>query len=389
LTKKGRTIITAFAGSIGIIGIALVLAISNGMTEYTNNLQSDTLAGFPITIDQTVIQFGPPEEVTNPRPDLEFIEDDVFYPYNQDSSLTQHQNLITPTFVDYLENMDVSLYNSISYSRGIALNLVNLSDNGGYIKIQTSSSGNPFFGGNSYFNEMPNNQTFIESQYDIIFGDYATSYDEVVLIVDERNRVDLSLLENLGISIEDDYMSSDLIGRTFKVVLNDTYYQEVSGVFIPSTDYETMYQESTSITLTISGILRVKEDASSEILDTGIGYTTFLTDYLLGVEKDSLVVIAQTASSNINVLTGLPFNLQITYNQVMRMIGGDDTPVGIQIYPISFEDKDEIKAYIDLYNVGKDEVNQIIYTDLAEAISSTIQGLINTITIILTSFAAI
>jgi putative ABC transport system permease protein len=150
-----------------------------------------------------------------------------------------------------------------------------------------------------------------------------------------------------------------------------------------------MYNDSTSITLSISGILRVKEDASSEILDTGIGYTSSLTDTLLDLEKDSNIVIAQTASPNTNVLTGLPFNSQITYDQVMRLIGGDDTPVGIQIYPVSFDDKDEIKSYIDQYNVGKDEVDQIIYTDLAESISSTIQGLINTITIILTAFAAI
>lgn len=389
LTKKGRTIITAIAGSIGIIGIALVLAISNGMTEYTSNIQSDTLAGFPITVDQTVVQFGPPEEVTNPRPDLEFIEDDVFYPYDQTSSLTQHENIITPEFIDYLEDMDNSYYNSISYTRGIMLNIVNLSDNGGYIKVQTTSSGNPFFGGSSYFNEMPNNQVFIESQYDVLYGDYPTDYQDVVLIVDERNRVDLSLLENLGISIEDDYQSSDLIGQTFKVVLNDVYYREVSGVYIPSTDYEVMYNDTSSITLTISGILRVKEDASSEILDTGVGYTSDLTTTLLDIEKSSNIVTAQVATPDTNVLTGLPFNSQITYDEVMRLIGGDDTPVSVQIYPVSFDDKDEIKAYIDAYNVGKDEVDQIIYTDLAESISSTIQGLINTITIILTAFAAI
>lgn len=389
LTKKGRTIITAIAGSIGIIGIALVLAISNGMTQYTNSLQSDTLAGFPITIDQTVVRFGPPEEVTNPRPDLEFIDEDVFYSYNRESSLTQHKNIITSEFMEYLGGMDVGLYNSISYARGINLNLVNQSDNGAYIRVQTSSSGNPFFGGSSYFNELPNNQVFIKSQYDVIFGEYASTYDEVVLIVDERNRINVSLLENLGISIEDEYTSSSLIGRTFKVVLNNTYYQDISGVFIPTADYETMYNDSASITLTISGILRVKEDASTEILSTGIGYTTFLTDYLLEVEKNSLVVVAQKANPNLNVLTGLPFNQIITYEQVMRSIGGDDTPVGIQIYPVSFDYKDEIKKYIDAYNVGKAEVDQIIYTDLAESISSTIQGLINTITIILSAFASI
>ena len=389
LTKKGRTIITAIAGSIGIIGIALVLAISNGMTTYTNNIQSDALAGFPITIDQTVISFGPPEEVTNPRPDLEFIDDDVFYPYDQTSSLTQHQNIITDEFIEYLEQMDETLYNSISYTRGLMLQLVNLSDNGSFIRVQTSSSGGSFFGGGSYFNELPNNQTFIESQYDVLFGSYPDNYDEVVLIVDERNRLSIALLENLGINIEDDYQSSDLIGRTFKSVLNNVYYNEVNDVFIPNTDYEQMYLDESSITLTITGILRVNEDASSEILDTGIGYTSALTDHILNIEKDSDVVVAQLASPETNVLTGTAFNSLTTYDQVIRMIGGDATPVAAQIYPVSFEYKDEIKTYIDQYNVDKDEADQIIYTDLAEQISSTISSLINTITIILAAFAAI
>lgn len=388
LTKKGRTIITALAGSIGIIGIALVLSISNGMTTYTNNIQSDALAGFPITVDQTVVAFGPPEEVTNPRPDLEFIEDDLFAPYDSDSSLSSHENIITTEFITYLSEMSPEYYNSISYTRGLSLNVVNLSDNGSYISVPTSSSGVSFFGGSSYFNEMPNNPEFIETQYDVIFGDYPTAYNQVVLVVDERNRIDLTLLEDLGINIEDEYTSQDLIGRTFKVVLNDLFYNEVGGVYIESTNYEEMYNNS-QIIIEISGILRVKEEASSEILDTGIGYTSFLTDYLLNLEKDSNVVAAQIASPTINVLTGTPFNSTFTYDGVMRAIGGDATPVAVQIYPVSFEYKDEIKAYIDVFNVGLDETNQITYTDLAETISGTISSLINTITIILAAFAAI
>ncbi|BCR36790.1 ABC transporter ATP-binding protein/permease [Mariniplasma anaerobium] len=388
LTKKGRTIITALAGSIGIIGIALVLSISNGMTTYTNNIQSDALAGFPITVDQTVVAFGPPEEVTNPRPDLEYISDDLFAPYDSDSSLSSHQNIITTEFITYLSEMNPEYYNSISYTRGLSLNVVNLSDNGSYISVPTASSGVSFFGGSSYFNEMPNNPDFIQTQYDVIFGDYPTSYNQVVLIVDERNRIDLTLLEDLGINIEDEYTSQDLIGRTFKVVLNDLFYNEVGGVYIESTNYENMYNNS-QILIEISGILRVKEEASSEILDTGIGYTSFLTDYLLNIEKDSNVVAAQVASPTINVLTGSAFNSTFTYDGVMRSIGGDATPVAVQIYPVSFEYKDEIKAYIDVFNVGLDETNQIIYTDLAETISGTISSLINTITIILAAFAAI
>jgi putative ABC transport system permease protein len=388
LTKKGRTIITALAGSIGIIGIALVLSISNGMTTYTNNIQSDALAGFPITVDQTVVAFGPPEEVTNPRPDLEFIDDDSFTPYDSASSLSSHENIITPEFIDYLSEMNPEYYNSISYTRGLSLNVVNLSDNGSYISVPTASTGGSFFGGSSYFNEMPNNPEFIETQYDVIFGDYPTAYNQVVLIVDERNRIDLALLEDLGINIEDEYSSEDLIGRTFRVVLNDLFYNEVDGIYIESTNYENMYNNS-NLSIEIIGILRVKEEASSEILDTGIGYTSFLTDYLLDIEKDSDVVAAQIASPTINVLTGSPFNSTFTYDGVMRSIGGDATPVAVQIYPVSFEYKDEIKAYIDVFNVGLDETNQIIYTDLAETISGTISSLINTITIILAAFAAI
>ena len=389
LTKKGRTIITAIAGSIGIIGIALVLSISNGMTSYTDDLQSDTLAGFPITVDDTFISFGPPAEVTNPQPELEFIDEDIYYPYDASSNLTTHKNIITDEFIAHLNTMDPSFYNSISYTRGLTLDLVNLADTGSYIKVPTTSSGGSFFGGGSYFNEMPNNQEFIQSQYEILYGSYPTTYNNVVLIVDQRNRIDLALLENLGISIDDDYKAQDLVGRQFRAVINNDFYDEVGGVYIPSNDYEAMYNSSESITITISGILRVNEDASTEILDTGIGYTSFLTDYLLDIEMTSDVVVAQKATPNTNVLTGLPFNTQISYDQVMRAIGGDATPVAAQIYPVSFDYKDEIKAHIDLFNVGRAEEDQILYTDLAESISSTISSLINTITIILTAFAAI
>jgi len=150
-----------------------------------------------------------------------------------------------------------------------------------------------------------------------------------------------------------------------------------------------MYTSNQSLTLTITGILRVKEDASSELLDEGIGYTTMLTDQLLQIAKTSDIVVAQAASEDINVLTGQPFNAQLTFQQVMRIIGGDDSPTGVQIYPKSFEDKDLIKSYLDGYNVNKTEEESIIYTDLAEQISSTISSLINTITIILAAFAGI
>lgn len=391
LTKKGRTILTSIAGSIGIVGIALVLSISNGMTAYTDNLQSDALAGFPITISSVVEtdSFGPPPGTPFGDPiENEFPDGDTLYAYDSDASTSVHINTIDQTFIDYLEQMDESYYNSISYTRSIALNIVDQTDQGNYVKVTTQSTGG-FFGSTNYFSELPDNEEFILSQYDVLAGSYPSTSQELVLVVDSQNRLDLNLLNALGISVDETYQFSDFIGKTFKVVQNNDYYTQIGSIFVPSTDYEAMYTSNQSLTLTITGILRVKEDASSELLDEGIGYTTMLTDQLLQIAKTSDIVVAQAASEDINVLTGQPFNAQLTFQQVMRIIGGDDSPTGVQIYPKSFEDKDLIKSYLDGFNVNKTEEESIIYTDLAEQISSTISSLINTITIILAAFAGI
>ena len=199
----------------------------------------------------------------------------------------------------------------------------------------------------------------------------------------------MSFLNALGITIDETYDFNDFIDKTFKIVLNDEFYTQIGSVYAPSSDYEAMYLSENAMLLKVTGILRVKEDASSELLDTGIGYTTLLTDEILRLAKTSDVVLSQIANPNVNILTGQPFNVQVSYQQVMRQIGGDDSPTGVQIYPKSFENKDYIKDYLDLYNVGKTESESIIYTDLAEQISSTISSLINTITIILAAFAGI
>jgi len=161
------------------------------------------------------------------------------------------------------------------------------------------------------------------------------------------------------------------------------------GLYIPSTDYETMYNNEEAITIHITGILRVNEDATSEILSAGIGYTHLLTDYMLDNASTSQIVVAQQANETQNVLSGTSFNDQITFDYVMQLIGGDSTPVGVEIYPKDFDSKDEIKDYLDAYNVGLPEEEQVLYTDLAELISSTISSLIDTITIILAAFAGI
>jgi putative ABC transport system permease protein len=396
ITKKGRTFITAIAGSIGIIGIALVLAISTGMNDYVGEIQGDTLAGFPITISSVVAtdSFGPPAgtpggAVISEEDSTEFPDGDVVYPYDRSASTISHTNILDDEFITYLNNIDSSFVNSISYTSAVALQIVTESETGTYDLVAIDSGDFSFFGGSNVFNEIPDSQEFVESQYDLLSGIYPTSYNELVLVVDSENKVDVDILEALGYNIDDEYTFADFVGKEFKVIPNDVYYTQLGEIYLPSNDYETMYNDADAITIKVVGVMRVNADATSEVVSTGLGYTQLLTEYVLNDAMASEIVLAQKADDTKNVLTGTAFNSQVTYDYVMQTLGGDATPTGVQIYPTSFDSKDEIKAYIDAFNIGLDDENQIIYTDLAEVISSTISSLINTITIILTAFAAI
>ena len=404
ISKKARTIITAIAGSIGIIGIALVLAISNGMTTYVGEMQSDTLAGFPLSINQTVSASQAMlsqsqtriSDITGSLIDInDFPTDETIVAY--DSSINtdtpDHINLFTQDFLDYIAATDPTLYNSISYSRGVALNLIAETENGGYRLVQTSSTatGMAQYFTSSFFNEIPNSRTFIESQYDLLGtgSKYPSTAQEIVLVVDKQNRIDVDLLAEFGITVQDEYTFDDFLGLSFTIIPNNDYYVANGTIYSPGTDYATMSQSPDAITITIVGILRVKETSSSELLTTGIGYTTMLTDLVLQMASESDIVSAQELSPTINVLTGEEFNTYITYDSVMKTLGGDSTPSGIQIYPVSFDTKEEIKTYLDAYNAPLAEIDKVVYTDMAETISSTISSLINTITVILAAFAGI
>ncbi len=393
ITKKGRTIITAIAGSIGIVGIALVLAISNGMTSYVGDLESDSLAGFPITISSQVVSFearGPSSFIGEDDTSLEFPEGSIIYSYDESASVVLHTNVFTEDVLEHVGDLDTDLYNSISYTRAISLQLLTETASGSYDLVEVdNASSNGFFGGTSAYEELPDNQEFVETQYDMLEGTYPTSYNEVLLVVDSSNQLDTDILDALGFDIEEEYSFTDFIGKEYKIIPNDVFYTQVGDIFVQNSNLSAMYNDEDAITLSIVGIIRVNEDASSEVLNTGIAYTMDLTEYMLTDASNSNVVVAQNASPDTNVLTGQAFNEILSYETVMQLIGGDSTPTAIQIYPKSFESKDSIKAYLDEYNVGLTEENTIVYTDLAEVLSDTISSMVNTITIILAAFAGI
>ncbi len=408
LTKRGRTLITAFAGSIGIIGVALVLALSNGLSNYMNNLQSDTLSGYPITIntgEQTIdlSQRGPGARLKgndDAKGFTEYPQENILYSYNSEKNSTKHRNIITEDYLNYIGNLDKTLpnaVNNISYTHGVNINLFAKGQDTA-VKFDTEKA--PVDMGpmnqnisNSYWQELPENQDFVLSQYDLIGkgSRMPTGKNEVVLVVDQYNRIDKSFFEKLGITKDvEDYKLTDFIGKTIlKVIPNDEYYTKNGDLFTTPTpkDYGKLYDSKTGTKLTITGILRPKKDISTSNLSPGIAYTTALTS---DVVKDSQKSEIATAQKDLDksVLLGTPLDKKAKDNMLV-MLGANTTPTGINIYPKDYESKDKITEYLDQYNNGKSDDKQFIYTDMAKTISSITGTLLDTVTYVLTGFAAI
>lgn len=408
MTKKGRTIITSFAGSIGIIGVALILAISSGLTTYMDSMQSDTLSGFPVSISTTEsnIDFTT-NRMSNQDNEIgtfeKFTSEDIIYSYDSDESLTAHKNILTQDYLDYISELDTKLpgtVNTISYTRDVSINILAKGQDT-VVKYETSSKNSTMAqlsgsmgASNIYWQEMPSDDQFILSLYDLI-GDESrlpTSENEVVLVVDEYNRIDQEFFEQLGITTDSkEYSLTDFIGKTIlKVVPNDDYYSKEGDIFITAnpSEYDALYESNNGIELTITGILRIKEDAASSYLSQGIAYTPALTDYVVENAQQSEIATAQKDSDN-DVLLGTTFANDSLKEQSLLNLGADTTPTGINIYPIDFDSKDKIKEYLDAYNIDKNEEQQIIYTDMAEMITSMTKTLLDTISYVLIGFAAI
>jgi putative ABC transport system permease protein len=400
LMKKGRTIITAFAGSIGIISVALVLAISAGLSVNIKKVQTDALANYPITIGTT----AQPLDYTNmaqysQNNYTKFPSDNVLYNYDRNANSEMHTNVLTQDYLDYIAKLPSQRPNTvinISYTRNVDINLLAKGGNNA-VKFNTSAPSRAFMnivGNNSiYWQELPDNNDFVLSGYDLI-GDGSRmpeTENEVLLVVDQYNRIDKDFFDKLGMESGSEYKLTDFIGKTILKVIpnNDFYTEDQDGIFtqVPASKYEDLYNNK-GIPLTITGILRQKDGSSSAFLSEGIAYTVKLTDYVVQNASQSDIAIAQK-DSDIDVILNKPFTDDDTKKTVMQNRGADTTPVSINIYPKDFNSKNEIKTYLDDYNSGKDINDQVIYTDLAELATNLMGNFINNISNVLIAFSAI
>ena len=410
-TKKWRTTLTAFASSIGIIGIALILSLSTGFQIQIDKFQTDTLSEFPIIISQSAMKMDAEsmEKMQSKKEESKVYSDagQVFL-YDSSEDTIAHNNVITQDYVNYVEQLDPSICNSVGYSRLVGMNLLRRSDgetkpvsmsvafNMGGSDATSMESSSPMSsmsgaGLASYPETLDGSaESYLEKNYDLLSGSYPSDETNLVLVVDNQNRVDYNVLKKIGYQTDNvDSLDFDkIVGTQLKLIDNDDYYTKTNmGNFIPGNDYDAMYDSNNSITLTISGIVRLKSDASIGILGAGLAYSDKLVTKITENADDSEIVAAQR-EADYNVITMASLNKD-EKKSVLSYVGGDSTPYMIYIYPFDFDSKKQVLTYLDNYNTGKSEADTIVYTDLGSSITEMSGGIMSAITMVLIAFAGI
>ena len=369
-TKKGRTALTAFASSIGIIGIALILSLSNGFQTKIDEYEKDTLSQMPITINTQAMSM------------------------NEETML--HINKIDQNYVDYIETIDKDKLNATGYEYGTTLNVVTAKADGTYVLVPTatnySMSTTSLTGvmGWSIYPESMNKESTLEKDYDVLAGKINEEEPGIILAVNSRNELDETTLEQLGFEASKNISFDDILEKEFKVIPNDIYYRQINNYFVPNQDYQTMYEDDNSITIKVQAIIRGKED-KRELTQSGIYYNSALVNTVINANKDSDIVIQQQ-KVDYNVLTGQTFDettSTITKDSILGVLGAEVTPSIIYLYPKDFDTKDYITDYLDAYNEDKDDTDQVLYTDYAAMISSLSGSIMDAVTYVLIAFSSI
>ncbi len=447
MTKKGRTILTSFAGSIGIIGIALILAISTGVQNYIDKVEEDTLSSYPITIEESTVDMSSlmqsmmgddiESNTENREEERAYSADIMNDMITTLSNKKQNNNLKElKKYLDEGNNEITKNSNSIEYGYDLNINLYRADTDKGIVRVNPSTVMNAFgmgdmieaqnnsamssvFGSSMMTNtdicfEMRDNQQLLESQYDLVKGNWPKQYNEVVLVLKEDGRIDDYTLYSLGLKNQSElkdkwkavengekldenqestsYSYDELLNLEFKLLLNSDYYQKQNGLWINKEDDENYLKDkiNNAETVKIVGIIKQNEQSAvSTSVTSGIGYTKQLKEYIIQKSNDAQIVKEQKENKDVNVFSGLDFptddnttsmenltteqrlamsklsseeiaqmmetysaNKDASYEKNLQKLGAVDidTPTSISIYPKDFEAKDKISKAIDEYN---------------------------------------
>ena len=381
MTKKGRTLLTAFASSIGIIGIALILSLSNGFNKQIEKYEKGILSAMPVSISSDSVKMDEETiEKLNGKNQEKYPKYNYVIPKKNNEELYVRKNNITEDYIKYIENTPKSYSYGISYMRYTNINFIQKINN----KINMID--NKLFPTSSIPKSF-NNKSFLNIYYDILDGRLPEDQNEIILFVDSNNNVDENIIEALGFDKTKNVNFKNILDSSIKVVMNDDLYKKSNIYFKINNDYENMYKNA--ISLKVVGILRMKKDYPSYITSSSIGYTEDFMNYYIDINDKSKIVELQK-KSDVNVLTGMTFdNSDLSKENMISYLGGKSIPYAIMLYPKDFSSKDNLLNYLDKFNKDKDEKDKIIYTDQAKMISSMSGKVMNAITVVLISFSSI
>ena len=452
MTKKARTFLTAFAGSIGIIGIALILSLSNGVSNYINEKEEEALSNYPLTIEKNSMDMASMMMNMMKTKSKHYDDDKIRSNNVLNDLLTSFKVKVNnlKDFKTYLDsNKNIKKYaNDIQYGYDLDINLFTKDVDGNTLKVNPTniyedlgviSQFMQFSDNNNVFTELFNSDKLLLDNYDLVAGNLPKNYNEVVVMIDSNNEISDYTLYALGLKskseLEDmvkkseigedvksnleEYNYDDLLGLSYKLVFNSDYYVLENGIWIDKSnnnDYINSLYDNAE-TIRVVGIIKAHENTS--LTTTGaIGYTKELTNYVIDKVNNSEIVKSQKDNPNINVFTGKSFddlNISIdpsiytlseseikayienimdtksTYEDNLKKLGVVDTtnPDTINIYPKDFKSKDNIVDIIDKYNEGKTDSDKITYTDTVGMMMKSVTSIVNIISYVLIAFVGI
>lgn len=463
LTKKGRTFLTAFAGSIGIIGIALILALSNGVSDYVKKVQEDTLVSLPLTIseqNQSNLLATSPDLSDKPYKDNNELGVNTVLTNLLKKQIGKNDLASFKTYLDEHASEVAKLTKDIRYQYNLQPYIYASDTSNGIKSILPSNLASEVDTANQtikgylqnidYWSQLSSDEEMLNAQYDVLEGRLPKDKSEIVLIVDEDNQISDLLLYSLRIKDPSElndvkkldelksqtYQYSDFIGKTFKAVVNTNRFVKENNQWMNKIDDEAYMktQIENGLELTIVGVLRQKEGTSSGVNSPsgGVAYTSALIDYTSEQIQNSDIVKEQEANPSINVFTGKEFakdpkpfnsadlteeekiqlvkltpeqqaqyiqqyneNSAATYEENLAKLGVIDKskPAAIEFYTSSFQQKQELKDFINAYNTAKKDAGEddkvLSYSDDIQTIMSSITTMVGVITTVLVGFVAI
>ncbi len=405
MTKKGRTILTSFAGSIGIIGIALILAISTGVQNYIDRVEEETLSSYPITIEQSTIDMssmvenlmGEGEDDGTEREDGKIYSSDIMNELLTTlSSKVETNNL--KELKKYIEETDNEIKNnsnSIQYSYNLNINLYKPDTKDGIVRVNPSTvmdamgmgdlldaRNNASFMGitaspamtsqNDVWTEMLDNEDLLKSQYDLLAGKWPSKYNEVVLIVGDNNEISDYALYSLGLKDQDEikeklddiedgkeikeskstsYTYDEILDLSYKLILNSDYYKKENGVWLDKSEDEKFMKDKIKKAeeIKVVGIIRQNEQSVAMGMTGGIGYTKELKEYVINKSNKTEIVKEQKKDKDTNIFSGLKFPTEEEKNKTFDYNSLSDE----QKFAMTQLSSEQIAELMEVYSENK------------------------------------